>query len=1047
MNYKINWSNIKDGYKGFEKLAVRYVQCNYDSRFKRTGDTRDGNKDARFISEEYTIVMGFQSKENDVGEWWMEAKFSKSKELITRYRLDATLVSAILQGNVERIIFVTNINVNSQTVNDIRQAITCTTCCKEADFCTRDCLEYWLYQNPKVLGEFFYNYHNEQIELPSLMLIEQMEFFAADKSNLVFRESLNVLEINCTYMARFSVYSNDIQELLVRAGSHLKGIEILHQKKLHLDIGVNYLEIHFRLSSKYGYNSKKKEDEHFQLPAPSFKLGSLSIVSKKNIVISTKVRRKYSIPSQTDLLQQLIQGFKTSQKGDVRNLFCISGQSGVGKSYVLDTFIEFASKSNTLLFACDMSKDQKNNVDNLVRCVDFIYFPFLPADSVNKNYLDSLKDKQYFSPFYYDITCCERITESVGQLLSHYLSEDICFFPRKLYVNPRLIIIDNIHNANDLIINVIYKIAMELLSDGVPCMIILSGQQIKHTKYYTELLKTTSVFEHELCITYSDCFVMLEEEHIDLEVQQLFKSNFLFSNMIELLFFVEYILDHGSKIKTFNTFATLYHLFFREKVMDSYIKRLFMDAVKGDTLADQLCNEIYWNASGVDGVERPEGQKLLSYHVVKIESSTGRLIPYHDIYTDYYRKNYNHRGILEIPFVETLEVYDVDIKKEAIKKIHQAFKAKQFIFVYYSLEPIYRNTPLTKYRNLITETEYYTLFYEYALSCAHCSLDYSGQQMFARIYTETETLVRPSHQIRKIRNATLWELTNSTFESLNYGQANAYAEELVNNTSELIARHVIKGNLCSCERYHNANIIRSMIKSEFQEDDNDVFFNQVVDEMLQNGFQNRCWSYRVRYSLTLMQQNPQKTISILSSCCDYYDNAGNLSDKYLMWAHFYLSYMRMIVNDDIFEEDNALLYMDQLHNSFFNDYRKIRFGMATYFYYKKDIKRGDSLLLSDSYVLRPRRPRLQGFFYLTNAVRYMVIDDEQSALSELENASKIFSAIPSYNRIIQHNISVLKKKEFFSQKNNTGEASSHIYYYLGGELREDTYYLDIRSCW
>lgn len=92
MKYRINWSNIEDGHKGFEKLAVRYVQCNYDSRFKHTGDTRDGNKDARLVRGEYTIVLGYQQAEHLAEEWWMEAKFSETKERITRYRLDATLV-------------------------------------------------------------------------------------------------------------------------------------------------------------------------------------------------------------------------------------------------------------------------------------------------------------------------------------------------------------------------------------------------------------------------------------------------------------------------------------------------------------------------------------------------------------------------------------------------------------------------------------------------------------------------------------------------------------------------------------------------------------------------------------------------------------------------------------------------------------------------------------------------------------------------------------------------------------------------------------------
>ena len=123
MKYKINWEKIDDGYKGFEKLAVRYVQTEYDSRFCQTSDTRDGNKDAVLEDEIYTIILGYQATSKSTEEWWMEAKYSDSKEILPRYRLDATLVSAILKGNVKRIFFVTNTNIQSQVINDIRQAI------------------------------------------------------------------------------------------------------------------------------------------------------------------------------------------------------------------------------------------------------------------------------------------------------------------------------------------------------------------------------------------------------------------------------------------------------------------------------------------------------------------------------------------------------------------------------------------------------------------------------------------------------------------------------------------------------------------------------------------------------------------------------------------------------------------------------------------------------------------------------------------------------------------------------------------------------------
>lgn len=57
----------------------------------------------------------------------MEAKYSaeatQENSIISRYRLDATIVSAILSRNISKIIFVTNLEIASKTIADIRKAL------------------------------------------------------------------------------------------------------------------------------------------------------------------------------------------------------------------------------------------------------------------------------------------------------------------------------------------------------------------------------------------------------------------------------------------------------------------------------------------------------------------------------------------------------------------------------------------------------------------------------------------------------------------------------------------------------------------------------------------------------------------------------------------------------------------------------------------------------------------------------------------------------------------------------------------------------------
>lgn len=66
--------------------------------WKKTSTTHDGNKDA------YTVIIGFLPNllENEV--WWMEAKYSTNKIYLSRFRLDATIVSSIFNRSVSKII-------------------------------------------------------------------------------------------------------------------------------------------------------------------------------------------------------------------------------------------------------------------------------------------------------------------------------------------------------------------------------------------------------------------------------------------------------------------------------------------------------------------------------------------------------------------------------------------------------------------------------------------------------------------------------------------------------------------------------------------------------------------------------------------------------------------------------------------------------------------------------------------------------------------------------------------------------------------------------
>ncbi len=1040
MNYKINWANIINGYKGFEALAVKYVQIEYDSNFSHTGDTHDGNKDAVLEKETYTIILGYQPSSNTCKEWWMEAKYSESKNILPRYRLDATLVSAILKGNVGRIIFVTNMNIQSQTINDIRQAITSTTVCKEVNFCTRNTLEYWLYQHLNILQDFFPDYHDEPVELDDLVLIENIKYYSAIDTKYTFQESLYILDLEQIYRANFTIFSKTIQEVSLQSHYYLQGIKIVRPKKFVLQKGINNIQFCFILKKNYGYKRKKRKQEHKLLPEPAFLLEELQIVSEGKITVNDQTLANYKITSQKNMEQNMCKFFKQA-KGT--NLYCLYGQSGVGKSYVLSNYLSLQNNSGWYCLYCEMSGSCQLDLKNLVDCINYIYFPYLPSDSITLEYLKNMDNNNYLPPFYFKIIALRDDIEQLNKLFVKYISENITLFPRKFYINQRQIIVDNVHKASNTILNVLYKIVAEQSMLNVPFQFVFSGQWIQHTDVYTHLCTVINVIEKELRITVDDCLSLLPSPINNLELKDFLESEPLFSNIIELLLFSVFLRDHNKAIQSFEDFQILYHLFFVNNMMDLYIKHLFDNAIKNDEKAAQLCNMVYWNALGMPRTDTAEERKLLCCHIVKLDATATRIIPYHDLYAKCYRKNYVYNQLLEIPFIQLLEYGKYQDIKFVADKLHEQYKQKNYLLVYYTLEPVFKDGSFI-YRNHMDDITYFTLFYDYAHACAFCSIDFSGYKLFRQIYVDTKKLYNPTPQIQLIHNAALWEMANSTFESLNYEQALILCKELLDDTKRLVAYGIIEGKTAKDSvRYHNANVIQSIIKSEMLEKDNRHFFLNAEQQMINHKQENRLWSFRVRYSLTIMQQNPQEALQLLQECHNYYEILDNKSEKYYLWSTFYISYIKMIINKESSvkykEESKALSALENVKDIFFNDYRKMLYGIVLYLYYCNRREEADLYLLKDCYVLRDKRPRLKGFEHLILALRHIMEKKNLPALKELQKAYTIFKHIPSYGNIIKHNIDLIGP--------NPQKTYSQIKYYLGGTLELDTYYLDIRGCW
>ena len=360
----INWETIVDGFRGFEKLALEFVEENEPQNgcsWKPTKETRDGNHDAilaREVSDtpkpDFAVFVGYA---NNVDVWWMEAKYSaeatQENSIISRYRLDATIVSAILSRNISKIIFVTNLEIASKTIADIRKALIFSNSCSEVKFYTKSHLENWLLDKPfSFFGSKFkctldmYN----QLEKPYFNHIEELSFYSI--GNNFFQEPLSSVYVGGIYEIHFSIsVYKDFDATL----NSCINIQLLSEdsKKIHLKKGINDYVFYACIPENLEYepiskldspgeyktlqpisiaylleNESSTEDFEIQIiPATAIK-----IINSENIF--------FDIPSQNKLVDKLCKDLTdhTHNPDCEFSLISIYGSSGIGKSYVLQLF-------------------------------------------------------------------------------------------------------------------------------------------------------------------------------------------------------------------------------------------------------------------------------------------------------------------------------------------------------------------------------------------------------------------------------------------------------------------------------------------------------------------------------------------------------------------------------------------------------------------------------------------------------------------------------------------------------------------------------------
>ena len=1031
----LDWSKIKNGYQGFEDLAYLFVADKFKgpSGWVHSPYTRDNNRDA------YTIILGYQPYTTSKQQWWMEAKYSSKKEKISRYRLDATIVSAILEKNVTKVIFVTNVNISSKTMIDIRSALTQAIGCREVYFFSKYTLEYWLSQNSEILIDFFPEYvDSPQISLEPYFVTEELEYYSAPQHQLTFKEPLRCLYMEQRYYGHFSLFSNRKRTLSITTAKDLTGIKILSSKKVKVDIGENPLYIEFFIEKEFK-NKKTNQSDTI-----SFLIGKKELISKFNIIPEV-LHTKIKVTEQEDIKNELINAIKIFLKNSKQQFHLLTGISGIGKSYLIDKFLTTNEFFNENIYSVEFVDNPLNNIELIINSVLFILFPYIVPNDIDKAYIDKLNFKIQFNNLFLKFMEYRMDFEKLESLIAGF-NENSSLFPTHMSINRRIIIFDDVNKLKENHLKFLCAVIHEIYDKKLPIFILLCGQPHLLNDEFKYFLQTTFFKQYTFCLSAQTVFDA---------VNNVRKLNFkpdkttlqiIFPNLVELFAFVNYLEETECEISSINEFIIMCKLFQRTGVWEKSLFNLFQTLCTQNNDFFQLCANIYWSYAGLEFDMIPNKyingiNQLFSQNLVKTNRE-GRLVPFHDSYTKVFRKYYSWQECniwsntkSEIEFLRNILYFSVDNEKlfNTVNQMEKLCNSQKFYTLFYILDELFGNTDHNMIKNRIGEQLFYRLYRIYALAVTNISKDKSGKEIFQKIYDET--IHSKDSELLLVCTAVTWELINSYYEWMDFDTSKFYASKLENTIEHLQHLNVLDSDKNKFLRYQNMLVIQTSIESELFNENVMDNFKIRYQTMIDYGFKERAASFKVRFAHTLLHRNIEKAKQLMQEGMKEIESMFDTNHKFYLWASTSFYFINLITRN---EQANLKLLLEEhekMKQNYFNDYRKRSIAIAAYYFSICQWERGKQYLFENITINRELRPRQKAFYCETMALCELFNKNEQAALNYLTDAENIFSNLQEYKKIIIHNKNLIMKNMF---------SSTRIQFCYKEHLHKDYFYLDPR---
>lgn len=1026
---QVNWSDLKGGFRGFEKLALVFVKSEYkNSTWEKTGETRDGNKDAT------AYIFGYKSNDNEKAQWWMEAKYSTSKNLVTRYRLDATIVSAILQGNVNKIIFVTNIAIRAKTIIDIRTALTKATSCNDVAFCTKPILENWLCRNPKIYEKEFKSIPSGDFltQTERLYLTQEIDFYPISYNPIAFTEPSNTLRCNNHYIGYFSVFCEDKRVVTLKKNRKCHGISICGKRKFALKPGNNQIKFEISISSIL------PDAESFY-----FFLDNIEVYPAQAIRFAIQGIPHYNLPSQAKIVERISNSGKLFLRTNHCEYCAISAVDGSGKTDILNQLASKPVFSNEYIFYQSFSYSDIANSGLVVDFILFLLFPYLSPNEIDVDYLNRLGNSYN----------ADQISELIGLRNDYNKLVDFLtvkctpeyFFPANMNVNSRIVYLDNVHFLSEPLFGFFTKLMDEIQTRKLPVFMVFTvDRNTLQKKCWKELTSHCAVNLYRLQLTIDDIATILGTP---LDIKESYRNLIESGNLtaIEMFTFAQYMSLGSSVIEnTDQLIATLrifqYSNFFYIETISKF-KKIFKQYPASRT----LCNSVYSSYSPIqiDSAYSNEISALIENDLLNYDLYN-RLVPRSETVRECYRKNFGISFQEDSNYTSREDFLRAKLESErsssrlceAAEEIIALENKKQYNAVIYigrsQLESEEMRSDLEN--RMKNSMVFLQLYFAYAYAAHMQSSVENPREHFELIISRCKKSV--DYNSIELCLRAQWELANSDFENFRYNNVIEDVNEGIKTLAKMRQYNLIDSNMKKCLQYHDFMSIKCFVRSEFREPAADV--NSIVEDCKNFNFINRYYNTKIRLALTQIVLHPEESLRELETATAYFQKKYDGEHKMYLFGEFSCLFYRMILR----HEPHLMARLEQIHDKMklqqHNNYRKRNFAIATYCFWKGDVEKGNKYLLSEIFMTRKLARRAVGFYYETVALYNLRKLAPQQAIDSLNQALEIFSAVESYAQIPRHNIMVLSRIPI---------EEITVKFWQGEVFCSNTYYLDLRISW